>query len=351
MKCLYLTAAKIGLETGDGVVTRHEQDALSTIGNVTVIEEKDIHPMIYKQPNTPFLFDYFAACHIGEETYDLCHIYGGPYPLTVEKLKHMGCIVSITIPAHDRKTSIEEHEKYFGEYPFHHVKDDYLWSLHTRYMNLADSIVCPSTRSKRILEEEDVETPITVIPHGTEIPPVIQKPLDAFTVGYLGVTGVDKGLIYLFKAWSELNYDDAELVLAGAGTEHLAPLIRRVAERGKYRLLGRVEDITSFFNNYCSVYVQPSINEGFGITALEAMAHGCPVIVSTGAGVSDCVENSKNGLTFKTGSVSHLVDCIEWMKTHPMKRRYMGVCARETAKEYSWDKIRSRYVEYFNRLV
>lgn len=348
MRCLYLTGAEIGLETGDGVVTKHERDALFELGSTMTIEKKDIHPDVYKQPYSPFLFDYFAAVKI-DTKYDLCHIYGGPFPVTVEKLKRFGCTVSITIPAHDRQTSIEEHEKWFGEYPFHHVKDDYLWSLHTRYMNLADSIVCPSTRSKRILEEEGIETPITVIPHGTEIPDTVAPLPDDFTVAYLGVTGVDKGLVYLIKAWSQLDYDDAELVLAGPGTENLAPMIRQVADHGKFRLLGRVDNIRDVFDG-CSVYVHPSTNEGFGITPLEAMAHGRPVIVSDGAGSSDCVR-SIDGYIVPAGDADAIAENIDWLKTKPVFVKTMSGRARETAKKYSWKNIRSRYVEYFNKLV
>ena len=351
MKCLYLTGADIGTETGDGVVTKHERKALSELGSMTTLEKKDIHPDVYRQPYSPFLFDYFAAVQI-DQKYDLCHIYGGPYPLTVEKLKQEGCTVSITIPAHDRKLSIEEHEKWFGEYPFHHVRDPCLWSLHVRYMNLADSIICPSKRSKRILEEEGVETPTTVIPHGAEIPDTVAPLPDDFTVAYLGVVGPDKGLIYLLQAWSQLSYDDAELVLAGPGTEYLAPTIQQLVGHGKFRLLGRVDKIRDVFDQ-CSVYVQPSLNEGFGITPLEAMAHGRPVIVSDGAGSSDCVHDGRDGFVVKAGDIDALADDINFLKTDCTidDLKELGNNARKTAKQYSWDKIRSRYVEYFNRII
>lgn len=350
MRCLYLTGANIGPETGDGVVTKHECEALTEFGKtVQVIDGQKIRPDVYKQPNSPFLFDYFAAMQIDKD-YNLCHIYGGPFPVTVEKLKRAGCTVSITIPAHDRKTSIEEHEKLFGEYPFHHVRDPYLWSLHVKYMNLVDSIVCPSTRSKRILEEEGVETPITVIPHGTEIPDTVAPLPDDFAVAYLGVAGVDKGIVYLVQAWSQLNYDDTELVLAGFGTDAFEPVIKRLVEHGKFRLLGRVDKIRDVFDN-CSVYVQPSINEGFGITALEAMAHGRPVIVSRGAGSSDCVTDSVDGFTVPAGDPDAIATMIQWFKDYPDKAQELGTAARETAKEYSWAKIRSQYVEHFNQII
>jgi len=349
MKCLYITGADVGTETGDGVVTKHECKALSALGETTILEKKDIHPDVYEQPYSPFLFDFFAAVHI-DRKYDLCHIYGGPYPITVEKLKQMGCTVSITIPAHDRKTSIDEHEKCFGKYPFHHVQDPYLWSLHVRYMNLADSIVCPSNRSKHVLENEGIETPITIIPHGTDIPNTVAPMPDDFTVAYLGVVGVDKGLPYLMEAWSRLNYADAELVFAGPGTDVISPMIQYGVEHGKFHLLGRVDNIRDVFDN-CSVVCLPSTNEGFGICALEGMAHGRPAIVSDGAGSSDCVTSGEDGFVFHACNIDELVEDIDWMKTHPNDIKSMGNAARKTAKQYSWNNIRSQYVKYFNQIV
>jgi len=348
MKCLYLTAADVGAETGEGMVTKHECGALTRFGGATqVLDRKYIDPAVYKQPDSPFLLDYFAALRVGR--HDLCHIYGGPYPVTVDKLKRAGCTVSITIPAHDRKVSIAEHERMYGSYPFHQVSDPYLWGLHIQYMNRVDSIVCPSKMSKRVLESEGVETPITVIPHGTEIPDHITPPPEKFTVGYLGVIGPDKGLSYLIKAWSQLDYPDAELVFAGSGTDQLKPAIQQLAGKGKFRLLGRIDNIRALFDQ-CSVYVQPSLNEGFGITALEAMAHGRPVIVSDGAGSADCVGDG-DGFVVPAGDVDAIASEINWFMENQDRIEPMGKCARVTAKEYSWDTIRRDYVEYFNRLV
>lgn len=350
MHCLYLTTAEIGLETGAGIVTKNESDAMSELGGWrTIIDRGLIHPDVYKQPYSPFLFDYFAAARI-DRKYDLCHIYGDPFPLTVEKLKRSGCTVSITVPAHDLKISIEEHEKFLGEYPFHHMKDDYLWGLYTRCMNLADSIVCPSTHSKRVLEEEGIETPITVIPHGTEIPDKVAPLPEKFTVAYLGVVGIDKGLIYLMRAWSQLNYDDAELVFAGPGTDNLAPMIRQACGHGKYRLLGRVDKIRDVFDD-CSVVVLPSASEGFGICALEGMAHGRPVIVSDGAGSSDCVRHGVDGYVVTAGDPDAIAENIDWLKNRPEFVKSMGKRAGESAKQYSWENIRRQYVEYFNNLI
>ena len=52
----------------------------------------------------------------------------------------------------------------------------------------------------------------------------------------------------------------------------VVPLIRHVGG-GNIYLRGAVEDVSEVYDN-CSLFVQPSASEGFGIEVLEAMAHG-----------------------------------------------------------------------------
>ena len=55
-----------------------------------------------------------------------------------------------------------------------------------------------------------------------------------------------------------------------------------------------VDNVGKMYNS-CSVYVQPSVTEGFGIPVLEAMAYARPVIVTEGAGVYELVDDGKEG--------------------------------------------------------
>jgi len=93
--------------------------------------------------------------------------------------------------------------------------------------------------------------------------------------------------------------------------------------------------------------VLSSVNEGFGITALEAMAHGRPVIVAEGAGSHDVVRNGVDGFIVPVRDPDAIAEKIDWFKDNPDKLREMGKEAQKTARKYSWDKIEQHYQEVY----
>lgn len=79
-----------------------------------------------------------------------------------------------------------------------------------------------------------------------------------------------------------------------------------------------------------SVVVAASRSEGFGLTPLEAMASGCPVVASH-AGIWPEVVDSEVGALFETGSREDLVDKLEPLLEDPERILNQGQCARARA--------------------
>ena len=205
----------------------------------------------------------------------------------------------------------------------------------------ADLVIAPSRASATFLAAEGCQR-LEVIPHGC-VPPEVTPPLPQdFRVGYLGQVGVDKGIVYLIQAWGKLNWPTVLLSLAGPGTESLGPIVGRITNGGHFQLLGRVANTTDFYASI-SVYVQPSVCESFGITLLEAMAHGRPVIVSEGAGASELVTEGVDGFVVPRRSPDAIAERIAWFKANPHRIWTMGQAAREKALGYTWPLIRDRY--------
>ncbi|GAJ12465.1 unnamed protein product, partial [marine sediment metagenome] len=187
---------------------------------------------------------------------------------------------------------------------------------------------------------------VVVIPHGVTLPKQVKPIPEKFDCAYIGAVDPDKGLIYLINAWGMLNYPDSRLILAGGGTETLEPFIRQLNDKGQFLLLGRVPDVAEIYSA-CSVYIQPSPTEGFGIEVLEAMAHGRPVIVSEGAGASDLVEDSVTGFVVPIRDPAAIADRINWFRNNREKIPEMGQKARREARNFTWDKIRRQYARIF----
>jgi glycosyltransferase involved in cell wall biosynthesis len=82
-----------------------------------------------------------------------------------------------------------------------------------------------------------------------------------------------------------------------------------------------------------------SRQEGFGMTALEAMACAKPVIVSSVAGAAADVKGRGCGLVVSAGNVNELTDAIRYLLRNPQARREMGNNAYDLVREkYSWGR-------------
>lgn len=350
MNALYCTGDTIGEPSGAGAVCQNELEALRASTDVAlVLQARDnIHPA-YAEHGITFLNDYFALARVsdkGSPPINLAHFYSGCYSMTARWLKARGTLITYTSPAHDRDESIAESKLLFGSHPFPHITDDGLFSLHMACLREADIVIAPSNESAKFLVRYGVaQERIAVIPHGSD-PPVEVPPIPAFfNVGYLGQTGPDKGLLYLIKAWGMLGYDDhTSLILAGNGTAQLKPLIQHNAAKGHFALLGYIDQPATLYSAV-SVYVQPSVTEGFGIEVLEAMGHGRPVIVSEGAGASLIVTDGIDGFIVSRRDPTAIAERIAYFRDNPHRIIEMGAQARRTAMLHTWEKVRQRYQE------
>lgn len=327
---VFITNSPIGLGHGGGVVCYNIVQALKSVTDLRVVlSEKNINPKRYHQPENPFLYDYFASALLNEEA-DIIQIYGAPFGQTVKKFPSAKVIVDIA--PHNIDLSREEHERLGLPFNYPHLNDMNLWR--NRYMlhvRLADVVIVHSAMSAHYIKEKlDLDNDILVIPHGTEIPKEVSPPPETFTVAHVGVNGADKGQIYLVKALNSLSSMPIRRVLAGLGTEHWLGG------------LGYVKDVTEIYQN-CSVYVQPTVTEGFGLTVLEAMAYGRPVIVTEGAGVYELLENGKDGFIVPIRDPKAIAERLKFLVNNPSEIKRMGKNARQKAEQYSWNKIRKRY--------
>jgi len=345
MISLYCTADKITKETGGGAATVTELEALRSVSDVgLVLSQENIAPSNFHQPESPFLYDYFALEQIKDRHFEIAHFYSGCFSQTIRYLKEHGTKVSYMVAAHDRKISIEEFERLGMEYPFRHISDDRLWNIYTEGVRRADIVLTQSHKSIPILKEMGCSN-IKVVPGGIVWPKKVKPIPDNFDVAYVGVVGPDKGLVYLIQAWGMLNYSDSRLILAGWGTESLEPFIRQITDRGNFVLLGRVPDVADVYNA-CSVYVQPAVTTGFDLEIPEAMSYGRPVIASEGAGASELIDGN-NGWVVPIRNARAIAEHIDWLRTNEGWIPRMGQKARRKARNYTWNKIREKYRKVF----
>ena len=350
----YCTFDEIRKSSGAGLVCYHEIQALKKVTNLKLVvgrscEDSEVNftniDLLKWYEFNPFLFDYFAARLIPKEV-DILHLSCSPGLAILDSVKPKHYVVNIV--AHDLSVSIEEHERYYGigTYPFKHNTDPYLHELLLKHSENADCVVCPSTAAEKWINNNLKVKKIKVIPHGCNIPNNIMTLPKQFKVGYLGAFGPDKGLIYLMIAWNHF-IKDSELIFGGSCGQYIQPLLTNIIRNNPtYRILGWVNDIADFYNQI-SVYVQPSVTEGFGIEILEAMSYGRPVIVSSGAGGADVVRDGIDGFIVPPRDPQAILDKLNYFKNNPDKVIKMGMESRERAKEFTWDHIEQKYGEFY----
>lgn len=338
---IFCSTAPIGRGHGGGIVSYYEHSALKettklvkTLAPSTTPEVGDCEVITNEHyPDNPFMQDYMYSLKVAPA--DIAFFNGAPFSSTVKAINPQKVIVDC--PSHNLERSIEEFEKWVGEYPFKHMTNQPLWQLYTDFIRNADVVVCPSKMSAEYVKQNPgTRAEVIVIPHGTDLPEQVTKIKDEFIVGYLGAVGPDKGIPYLLKAWVGLMYTDAELLLK---TPPIPPAW--MPEMVKGQIIDRVErmDALSDFFNELSVYVQSSVTEGFGIPVLEAMAHGRPVIVTEGAGSSELVQNGVEGFVIPIRDPAAIADSIDYFKKNRSKMVEMGQAARKKAEQYSWDRV------------
>lgn len=103
----------------------------------------------------------------------------------------------------------------------------------------------------------------------------------------------------------------------------------------------------------CDIYVLPSIDEPFPMTALEAMAHGKPVVVTDSCGLAPSIEATRSGIVVND-TEDALFQALERLINDEPLRREMGANARSTSRElYAMEAVAKRlesvYIEAIRR--
>ncbi|MGD0664293.1 MAG: glycosyltransferase family 1 protein [Rhabdochlamydiaceae bacterium] len=156
-----------------------------------------------------------------------------------------------------------------------------------------------------------------------------------------------KNLARLVKAWNRVSqkFPDWQLMVAGKKTEHVSDL--KLASN--VHLLGQVgdEELVRLYLG-ASAFIAPSIYEGFGLPPLEAMAAGCPTIVSNAASFPEvCGDASLYCDPFDEEDMAQKI-CT--LIENPSLRQTLIDAGRKRVDLFSWEKAANAHMEVIDRL-
>lgn len=122
-----------------------------------------------------------------------------------------------------------------------------------------------------------------------------------------------KRLDFLLKAFEiVLSKIDANLVVVGSGNKEPYKRLSSSLGIGENAIFtGYVDDLTlRKFYSICDIHVVPSRLEGFGLTILDAMAAGKPVVATNVGAIPEIVKNGENGILVGLGDVDGMSKAI-----------------------------------------
>jgi glycosyltransferase involved in cell wall biosynthesis len=181
-------------------------------------------------------------------------------------------------------------------------------------------------------------------------------PHDARFLLAVGGLSPHKNLIRLVEAFSRSAPEDFRLVLVGDSHDVFhthVPQIRAAIDR--HQLHERVimtgfipDDDLVFLYSRAYALVFPSLLEGFGLPAIEAMACGTPVVSSTAGSLPEVVGDA--GIYFDPTDVGSMAAAIGSFLREPARRDALARLAQERSLLFSWDKSARALLDCFDAL-
>ncbi len=242
--------------------------------------------------------------------------------------------------------------------------NQYIYEEERRGMHAADCIISVSQHTKNmIVEHYGVEADrITVVHNGIDhadhrhdLPPVFEhiRTRGQKIVLFVGRITIQKGPDYFIKvARRVLEYDPNVLfVMSGAGDmEH--QIIRLAADMGlgdKVVFAGfvRGEELMKLYRA-ADLYVMPSISEPFGITALEALANGTPILVSKQSGVAEVLTHA---LKSDFWDIDDMADKILNVVGSNGLRDTLGEFGSKDVEHVTWESAAGKCGVVYNKLL
>ncbi len=221
-------------------------------------------------------------------------------------------------------------------------------------MDLADALVTVSQHTRATLcEVFQKDFAMRVIPNGIDVRrfyPVPQEQRDGTGPAALFFSGNlshRKGADLFVPVMKELGKDFLLRVTSG-----LRGSAGRFLEAPNIQCLGRLSEEALIREiNRADMAFQPSRREGFGLSILEAMACGKPVVSTNDSAIPEVLVQGEGGYLCEPGSVDQLVSAIRRLADSASLRSRMGQFNRRRVEEkFTLDKMAKEYYSLYESL-
>ncbi|MHC4663733.1 MAG: glycosyltransferase family 4 protein [Planctomycetota bacterium] len=257
----------------------------------------------------------------------------------------------------------EESEKY-SKPRFREKKQKYYIGSASR----ARAIIVPSEYVRKAFSESypDVDYKVVVIPHGVgeEFKPQDDEAVSAVREKYrlpekyilfVGSVGVRKNSQRLLDAFGRIagDYPELGLMLAGKlshGGEQVSLSVRTTPFHDRIRMPGYVptEDLPALYTG-ASLFVLPSLSEGFGIPMLESFACGTPVVASDRTSIPEVAGDA--AVLVDPEDTDSIAEGMDSVLGDEKLRNELIEKGKARAGEFTWLASAIAHLELYNEIV
>ncbi len=246
-----------------------------------------------------------------------------------------------------------------------------LWLIHYLQKHKTAAFTCVTEIAERsffgnstLYDDETVlkrHNHITIhncLPPHTYLHP-IDQPITSHTmptIGFVARLESIKGADYVLPAYAKVlkAIPECKLIIVGDGK------LREKMEQQQRDLqindnlitwAGRLEyhNLAEQYHKMDVVWV-PSRSEGFGLSAIEAMAQGCPVVASATGGLREIINNDVDGLLFENSNTDDLAAKTIELLSNKQKLEEMKSHAFENAKRYCFEEYKDRILSFYSKI-
>lgn len=232
-------------------------------------------------------------------------------------------------------------------------------AIQQREILISDKIWCISnlvlnSYIKNGLAKED----LILLPLGVDIErfmPSKNKLKDTsseFVIVFVGNIGVEKGVDVLLSALLLSEAKHCRIILHGGVIDYFVSTLKALTEKLNSKGITVTFRTGDPYKSYAEadLFILPSLHESFGLTVLEAMASGLPIIVSNTVGASQHIIEGKNGFVVSPGSVSELADRINFFRSNRESCLVYGQSSRYIAANLDWPLVCNRFLSLLKEM-
>jgi glycosyltransferase involved in cell wall biosynthesis len=280
-----------------------------------------------------------------------------PAQLARDQIDVVHATVNVAPIVSGRATVVTVHDVAFLRFPDQYpgVKQRYLASLTRRSVERADQVIAVSENTRNdLLHCYDVPPErVVVVPNGVDpamSPARADERMAEFKkehalpdefILFLGTLQPRKNLIALLRAWSKLDPEERlPLVVVGAQGWMYEPIYdeaRSLGVAGHVVFKGFAEPADlKYWYSAATIFVYPSLYEGFGMPVLEAMACGTPVVASNASSLPEVAGDA--ALLVDPSNVDSLKEAIDTLTRDTAKRGDLSQRGIARAATFSWTR-------------